>query len=210
MVALQIPSASSSKRDSLGVTQDTAPGVHAVGTHFDVGGVDLQRQVVVNHFIGTSLARTPAHHVEVGVGVEGKCAVGVAVDDHVQDSPPEKFSWLFQPSTVNLYSMVLDPRARSQTKSSPSGSDIGLHAPHQPLKLPLTKTVLHPNLHRGYVDVERHVARHRLPSPPHTPQSSKQHAAAYACAISRSRRLPSQSTSSESVCKNRHPVAEPS
>ena len=68
------------KRDSLGITQHTASGVHAVGSDFDVGGVDLQRQVVVNHFIWTSFARSPAHHVEVGVGVEGEGAVGVAVD----------------------------------------------------------------------------------------------------------------------------------
>ena len=63
-----------------GVSQEASPGVHAVGAHFDVGGVDIEGQIVVNELVGTSVTRFPAHHVEVGVGLEGEGAVGVAVD----------------------------------------------------------------------------------------------------------------------------------
>jgi hypothetical protein len=61
----------------------------------------------------------------------------------VQAEPATRFSWPFQPSTVNLYSMVPGNKGKvtSQIESLLT-SVIALQPPHQPLKLPFTFTVV--------------------------------------------------------------------
>ena len=55
----------------------------------------------------------------------------------VQEEPDVKFSWAVQPSTVNLYSIGPGAigRVTAQMLVAPSLT-IGLHAPHQLLKVP--------------------------------------------------------------------------
>ena len=64
----------------LGVTQYSATGVNAVWSDYNVIRINIEGQVVINHLVRTSIARVVANHRELGVGIEGECAVDVAVN----------------------------------------------------------------------------------------------------------------------------------